>query len=81
MANLYQHNQDILIHLTAKDIHRILVVRIEGGGRKSYGNFDVVYNNWIPIPEKLAFEVIDMIKEGKICDIEHTFSKDKYPNF
>lgn len=81
MSNLYQHNQDLLIHLTVKDIHRIQVVRIKGGGRNFYGNYDVIHNNWIPIPEKLAMEVIDMVKEGKICDINHAFHWDTTPNF
>lgn len=81
MANLYQLNQDMLLHLTAKDMFGILVVQIEGGGVNYYGKYDVIYGNRIPIPKKMAMEVIDLIKEGKICDIEHAFYKDNTPNF
>lgn len=81
MANLYQMNQDLLLHLTAKDMFGILVVQIEGGGTNYYGKYDVIHGNRIPIPKELAMEVIDMIKEGKICDVEHAFYKDDRSNF
>ncbi len=81
MANLYQSNQDLLVHLTTKDIYGIQVVQVKTGGRNYYANFDVIHNNWIAIPATLAMEVIDMVKEGKICDITHAFYKDDSLNF
>lgn len=81
MANLYQHNHDLLLHLSAKDMCSIIVVQIVGGGVNYYGKYDIIHGNRIPIPKQMAMEVIDMIKEGKICDIEHSFFKDEISNF
>lgn len=81
MANLYQLNQDMLIHLTANDMHTIIVAQVVGGGRNYYGRYDIIHGNTIPIPKKMAMEVIDMMKDGKICDVEHSFFKDHAHNF
>lgn len=81
MGRLFAHNQDLLIHLTVEDIHELIVAQVEGGGRNFYAVYDVIHNNNIAIPESLALQVIDKIKEGKICDIKHSFFKDKQLNF
>lgn len=81
MAKLFAHQEELLIHLTADDIFKIRVTQVEGGGVNYYGCYDVIHGNYIPITKDLAMKVIDKIKEGKICDIQHDFMKDKKLNF
>jgi hypothetical protein len=81
VAKLYAKNDDLLIHLTEKDIFKLIVVQVEGGGVNYYGEYDLIHGNNIAIPKELAMKVLDSIKEGRICDVYHTFNKDNSLNF
>lgn len=76
MAGLYSTDKGILLHLEAENIYRLIITRVKGGGRNFYGVYDLIHNNKLPITETLAMTVIDRIKEGQICDIEHSFNWD-----
>lgn len=81
MGRLILEDKNLYIHLSADDIKELFVVQVEGGGRNYYACYDVIHGNRIPIPHETALDVIDMIKQGKICDINHSFFKDKELNF
>lgn len=81
MATIFATDKETILHLTVKDIFRIQVTQIEGGGRNYYACYDLIHSNYLPITKLLAMEVLDAIKEGKICDVEHSFHKDKAANF
>lgn len=81
MANIYATEKETILYLTVKDIFKLRVTQVTGGGVNYYACYDLIYGNYLPITKRLALEVLDAIKEGKICDVTHSFMKDEILNF
>lgn len=82
MAKIVAKDLDIYAHFDANDIFYIKVVRIENSDKRNfYAQFGPLEQTLFPIPKKQFDHVLDLIKAGKICDIQYSFFKDDKLNF
>lgn len=79
MGTVYHGKKnDIIIHLKPTDVKKLTIVRVENSDKRNYyAEYDVIHGNNICVPHEFAMEVIDLVKEGRIIDIYHSYFKDK----
>lgn len=82
MGKIYAKGLEFFAHFTPDDVMAIEVYRIKGSKEFNYyAKVSALESTKFPITKQVYDNVLDMMKDGKICLITFSAVKDIKPNF